>query len=351
MLCEGANMARAGYCSECEKNVWLTEEGCCEFGHKPGSISGAYTPVDVNEIPSVKNDPKVEIEPKMVKAGHCSECNKNVYLTGDGHCQFGHAPRFISNVYETPETTPVKGTLTKTHKMILGITGIVVVLAIISTFSSGSNADNAAQDTSSSPSTSTPSTSETTTTTPAAAPKPTPPPVRQVVGVATTLGAGTFTGGQDVQMGLYDVTPGSGESGNFFVHGYKSYNELLGADTSMGYVPIVRVRIAAGDKVEISGLSTVTFTPVTAPFVTAHAAATLYAGRFTVGEDIGAGRYVVTPGSGESGNFFVHGSNSVNELLGGDTSMGYVPSIAVDLTDGDEIEISGLSQVVFTPSD
>jgi hypothetical protein len=83
-------------------------------------------------------------------------------------------------------------------------------------------------------------------TTPAPTPVTPPPvPTRQVSGTATTLGAGTFSGGTDVAPGLYDVTPGAGQSGNFFVQGTDTYNEILGTAQSMG-VPKVRVQISAG---------------------------------------------------------------------------------------------------------
>jgi hypothetical protein len=134
------------------------------------------------------------------------------------------------------------------------------------------------------------------------------------------------------------------------VDGANSYNEILGGDPSMSEVPKVRVTISAGDKITISDLSSVTFTPVTTPYITAHAPATLYAGTFVVGQDIGAGRYVASPGAGQSGNFMVDGSNSYNEILGSDASMSEVPTLTVDLSDGDTISISGMSQVSFAPA-
>jgi hypothetical protein len=132
----------------------------------------------------------------------------------------------------------------------------------------------------------------------------------------------------------------------FIVTGTNHYNEILGNAGAAGGVPKVRVQISNGDKIEVSGLSAVAFTPVTAPFVTTHTTTTLYAGTFKVGEDIGAGRYVATPGPGQSGNFIVSGSNTYNEILGG-SSIGRVPNLTVDLANGDVIDISGLSQVTF----
>ena len=176
------------------------------------------------------------------------------------------------------------------------------------------------------------------------------PAVRQPQGTATALGAGTFVGGKDVAVGLYDVTPGAGQSGNFIVHGENSYNEILGSAGTAGGVDKVRTKISDGDDIKISGLSSVTFTPVTAAFVTDHVATSLYAGTFIVGEDIGPGRYTVTPGAGQSGNFIVHGENSYNEILSSDKTYGGVPSVSVSLADGDEITISGMSEVTFAPT-
>jgi hypothetical protein len=103
-----------------------------------------------------------------------------------------------------------------------------------------------------------------------------------------------------VQPGLYDVTTPAGQSGNFTVSGTDSYNEILGQNGSvpgMG-VPKIRVKLSASDTIQISSLSSVTFAPVTAPLITTHSLVNLYAGTFTVGQDIGAGRYVATPGAG-----------------------------------------------------
>jgi hypothetical protein len=167
--------------------------------------------------------------------------------------------------------------------------------------------------------------------------------VRQVTGKATTLGAGTFSGGKDVPVGLYDVTA-PGQSGNFIVSGTDSYNEIFGQGVTK-----IRAQISDGDKIELSGLSSVTFTPVSTPFVTTYKLVTLYAGTFIVGQDIGAGRYVATTTPGSSGNFIVSGADSVNEILG-QNGVGSVPSVTTDLTDGDVITISGLGQVTMAPA-
>ena len=188
-----------------------------------------------------------------------------------------------------------------------------------------------------------------TTTRSTVAPTPTAPPTtvptRHNSAVAVTLGAGNYTGGRDVATGLYDVTTSPGQSGNFIVNGADSYNEILGSAAGLG-VPKIRVKVSNGDEIQISGLSQVVFTPVTAPLVTRQAPATLYAGTWTVGQDVGPGRYVATPGPGQSGNFIIV-SEGVNEILGG--SLG-VPSVTFTVHSGDVISISSLSQVTLTPA-
>jgi hypothetical protein len=151
-----------------------------------------------------------------------------------------------------------------------------------------------------------------------------------------------------VAPGLYDVTTGPGQSGNFIVNGTDSYNEILDSSGTQG-VPKIRVQISNGDQIQISSLSQVIFTPVSTPFVTTRSAVTLYAGTWTVGQDLGRGRYVATPGAGQSGNFIIT-NEGVNEILGGDPSLGGVPSVTFNVQNSDVIEISGLGQVMLAPS-
>jgi len=177
---------------------------------------------------------------------------------------------------------------------------------------------------------------------------------RQAQGTATTLGSGTFTVGTDVVPGLYDVSAPNGQSGNFVVRSSASsaaYNEFIG-DPSDGSVSKIRVMLTKGEQIQISDMSGVRFTPVTTPLVTAHASTKLYAGTFTVGQDIGAGKYVITPASGESGNLFVDGNNGsdknkIDVILGSD-SDGNVPSVTTVLNAGDIITLSGIDSVTFT---
>lgn len=51
-------MPKAGYCSECERHVFLTEEGGCPDGHGPESISDEYdAPPPVPGPPPAPDDP------------------------------------------------------------------------------------------------------------------------------------------------------------------------------------------------------------------------------------------------------------------------------------------------------
>jgi hypothetical protein len=163
-----------------------------------------------------------------------------------------------------------------------------------------------------------------------------------------TLGSGNFTAGTDVEPGLYDVTAGSGQSGTFIVSGTDSYIVILDSSGVKG-VPKIRVQISTGDRIRISGLSQVMFTPVSTPFVTTHSAVTLYAGTWTVGQDLGPGRYVAVPGTGQSGKFMIK-SEGVDQILGGDPSLGEVPSVTFGVKDGDVIKISGLAEVALAPA-
>lgn len=223
------------------------------------------------------------------------------------------------------------------------ITLAVIAIIAVSTISSLIGSNKPSTDTKSSAQTSTTTSSPNT---PAPSVKA---PERQIIGTVADIGAGTFTGGKDVAVGLYDVTPGAGQSGNFYVKGADSYNEILGLNSGLG-VSKVRVKISNGDSIQISGLSQVTFTPVTTPFISTYQLSSLYSGSFIVGQDLGAGRYVVTPGAGESGNFYVTGADSYNEILGGNSAYGGVPSLTVNLTNDDAISISGLNTVTFTPT-
>jgi hypothetical protein len=148
--------------------------------------------------------------------------------------------------------------------------------------------------------------------------------------------------------GLYDVTVSAGESGRFIVTGADSYDELLDSSGTTG-VPEIRVQISNHDQIQISGLSEVFFTPVSTPFVTTYSAVTLYAGTWTVGQDLGPGTYVATAPAGQSGSLVI-ASEGVHKRLDGNSGSGTSSSTTFTVQNGDVIAISGLAQVTLAPS-
>lgn len=265
------------------------------------------------------------------------------------------ATRSVNNIIWKERTVKMEdsnakkqsGNWFKNHKVLSIVMGIILLIIIVTVANSGGKSKPTSDDATSTAKTapvSSKSSTPTTTTKPTANVA-----TRQVKGTAVTLGAGTFTGGTDVAVGLYDVTPGAGQSGNFIVTGTDSYDEILGVSDGQGE-PSVRAQISKGDQIQISGLSSVTFTPVTAPYITTHTLVTLGAGTWVVGQDIGAGRYVATPAAGQSGNFIVTGNDNYDEILGGGSATGGVPNVTVNLTKGDVIQISGMYDVTMTPS-
>lgn len=52
---------RAGYCTECKKNVWLKEDGGCQFGHPKTSISDTYRRKERKKEP-LPNKETIEIQ-------------------------------------------------------------------------------------------------------------------------------------------------------------------------------------------------------------------------------------------------------------------------------------------------
>jgi len=219
-----------------------------------------------------------------------------------------------------------------------GCLGLIIIIVIISAAINGTTRNTSSNSNSTSPS----NTSTTNTAT------VTVVPTRQVVRTSVTLGAGTFQGGKDVAVGLYDVTTQNGESGNFIVSGTDSIDEILGIADGQG-VAKVRTKISSDDKIEISSLNHVIFTPVTAPSVTTYKKTTLYAGTWTVGQDIAPGRYVATTTAGSSGNFIVSGVDDIDEILGIADGQG-VANVTTDLSSGDTIDISSLNEVDLTPT-
>lgn len=160
--------------------------------------------------------------------------------------------------------------------------------------------------------------------------------------VLTELNTGSFIVGTDIPSGRY-VISGDG-NGNLFIYDEKGMpyvNEILGGG-ELG-VDTVTTDIAEKDKIEISGINKVTFTPAEAKLFED----TLTTGSWVVGIDFPAGRYDVSSEDG-NGNFFVYDKSEfpvVNEILGGG-DIG-VEKVTVNLENGYKITISGMKSVKF----
>jgi len=172
----------------------------------------------------------------------------------------------------------------------------------------------------------------------------------------TTLFSGIFFVGQDIPEGRYVIT-GNGQ-GNIFISRAGEFmlfiNEIL-CDGSARYslgVPSITADLIEGDEIEISGISEVIFTPAITELSTV-----LSTGYWVVGLDIPAGNYNAMPtNSDESGNFFITTPGrifpDVNEILAGEDSASAeyglgVDKVRVNLSDGQVIQISGISSVTF----
>lgn len=160
--------------------------------------------------------------------------------------------------------------------------------------------------------------------------------------VRTTLNTGKFEVGQDIPEGRYVIT-GDG-SGNLFIYDENDVpyvNEILGGG-DIG-VDSVTTDIKEGDKIEISGINNVTFTPAE----TIMYKDSLTTGNWVVGLDIAPGRYDITSAGG-SGNLFIYNTSGwieVNEILG-DDDFG-VEKVTAELKEGYIISISGINKVNF----
>ncbi|TDB39107.1 MAG: hypothetical protein D9V44_05450 [Actinobacteria bacterium] len=64
----------------------------------------------------------------MARAGFCTSCGANVYLTPDGGCPAGHGTGCIENIYEAPE--PVAVPAAPKSKNTLLIVAIVLALSL-----------------------------------------------------------------------------------------------------------------------------------------------------------------------------------------------------------------------------
>lgn len=169
--------------------------------------------------------------------------------------------------------------------------------------------------------------------------------IKKNTGKATTLNAGSFKVGDDINPGRYTVKAASG-SGNF-TNSSGSINVILGqtADSSGGQVDSYTVTLKKGEHIKLDGIQSTSFTPTPSK---ADFKTNLGAGQWIVGQNIKPGRYDITATEG-SGNL-TNGSGSINEILGtkADKSEGQVTKVTANLHNG-EVLSSDLEGIKLTP--
>jgi len=57
-------MAKAGYCEQCQANVWLREDGGCEHGHPASAVSNVYESVPVAQPPANESETPAPVSKK-----------------------------------------------------------------------------------------------------------------------------------------------------------------------------------------------------------------------------------------------------------------------------------------------
>lgn len=87
-------MSKAGYCKECKKNVWIREDGSCQFGHPPSAIVYTYdtdkgTAKTVREQKIAEKKPQLRYSASLAEWSACPRCNSNRVIKRMGAGQGG----------------------------------------------------------------------------------------------------------------------------------------------------------------------------------------------------------------------------------------------------------------------
>lgn len=175
------------------------------------------------------------------------------------------------------------------------------------------------------------------------------------VGVGTTLGLGAFTvgAGKDVVPGLYSISPGSQQSGNFSLTSQSgNFSVILDNIAADPYgTSTAWIFLAAGDTFQISGnrLKTVTFTPVPIASTDPPILAKLYNATFYVTASdprkVDPGKRLVHSAPNETGSILIISKDYKIKYSQTVNSTGFV----ADLVEGDRVAEANLSQVIFGP--
>ncbi|PKY89685.1 hypothetical protein CYJ57_02965 [Falseniella ignava] len=163
----------------------------------------------------------------------------------------------------------------------------------------------------------------------------------------TELSSGEWIVGEDIEPGRYNIKPSDEEdSGNIMINQKDKssllLNEVLGFN-HFGGVEQIRVYLTGGEKIEIIGLDSVTFTPVGPE----EKHEEIHAGFWIVGIDVEPGTYIATTEKEQSGNVFVTDKDGylvTTEILGENMFRG-VDQMELKLEEGYKIDVSNLSNV------
>lgn len=161
----------------------------------------------------------------------------------------------------------------------------------------------------------------------------TKPVVEKNTAKAVTLGAGKYKIGRDIKPGRYVIRALKG-SGNIS-NSDASINIILGTTADDDQITSFTTNLQKGDKLDISGIESTSFKPVTKYSFQKS----LSAGNWLVGRDIKPGRYVIKPVTG-SGNLISEGSEDedLNEILSTSPSEGEVSKVTADLVKGEALQ-------------
>lgn len=159
------------------------------------------------------------------------------------------------------------------------------------------------------------------------------PVVEKNTAKAVTLGAGKYKIGRDIKPGRYVIRALKG-SGNIS-NSDASINIILGTTADDDQITSFTTNLEKGDKLDISGIESTSFKPVTKYSFQKS----LSAGNWLVGRDIKPGRYVIKPVTG-SGNLISEGSEDedLNEILSTSPSEGEVSKVTADLVKGEAVQ-------------
>lgn len=159
------------------------------------------------------------------------------------------------------------------------------------------------------------------------------PVVEKNTAKAVTLGAGKYKIGRDIKPGRYVIRALKG-SGNIS-NSDASINIILGETADDDQITSFTTNLQKGDKLDISGIESTSFKPVTKYSFQKS----LSAGNWLVGRDIKPGRYVIKPVTG-SGNLISEGSEDedLNEILSTSPSEGEVSKVTADLVKGEAVQ-------------